>query len=162
MASWKSRIEREEKLDKLQLCYKVADGNGYEKTNAENLDQIKEILFSMGVILDVKDGSLFINVMGDRYYRKKTRNAGRRETYGKVDYRKAEGFSFGDLCLYSDVVWMSQSMTDKQIAEKIGMKIATYYRHKKNMKNSIYYNSLDLNKLNDREYLESVSGNYCF
>ena len=69
MASWKSRIEREEKLDKLQLCYKVADGNGYEKTNAENLNQIKEILFSMGVILDVRDGSLFINVMGDRYCR---------------------------------------------------------------------------------------------
>lgn len=91
MASWKSRIEREEKLDKLQLRYKVADSNGYEKINAENLDQIKEILFSMGIILDVRDGSLFINVMGDRYFRKKLGKLEDEKRTGKWTIAKIKG-----------------------------------------------------------------------
>ena len=40
MASWKNRIEREKKLNKLQLCYKVADSNGYEKTNEGSIREV--------------------------------------------------------------------------------------------------------------------------
>ena len=57
---------------------------------------------------------------------------------------------------------MMQTMKDQEIANKIGMPIATYYRHKKTLKDSYYFKSLDLNKLQDKEYLESVSDNLIF
>ena len=53
-------------------------------------------------------------------------------------------------------------MTDQQIADKIGMKIATYYRHKKKLRESKYFKELDQNRLDDREYLESLKGNLVF
>ena len=57
---------------------------------------------------------------------------------------------------------MMQSLKDKEIAEKINMPIATYYRHKKRLTSSAYYTALDQNKLDDMQYLQSVSGNLLF
>ncbi|MCI5727793.1 MAG: hypothetical protein MR274_09860 [Clostridium sp.] len=53
-------------------------------------------------------------------------------------------------------------MKNQELADKIAMPIATFYRYKKALKESDYYNSLDLNRLRDKEYLESVPGNYNF
>lgn len=55
-----------------------------------------------------------------------------------------------------------QSMRDQDIASEIGMAIATYRRHKKVMKESAYYHTLDLNRLNDKDYLDQHEGNYSF
>ena len=49
---------------------------------------------------------------------------------------------------------MMQSMKDKEIAKAIDMPIATYYRHKKRLTDSIAFQSLDPNRLQDKEYLE--------
>lgn len=57
---------------------------------------------------------------------------------------------------------MMQIMTDREIAERINMPIATFYRHKKIMKSSSYYKTLDKNKMDDLEYLKSVDGNLMF
>ncbi len=53
-------------------------------------------------------------------------------------------------------------MKDQDIIEKIKMKPATFYRHKKEMKETEYYKSLDLNRLGDLEYLKSVKGDVMF
>ena len=53
-------------------------------------------------------------------------------------------------------------MKDREIAERISMPIATYKRHKKTMKESNYYNSLDLNRLHDEVYLQAQPGNLAF
>ena len=57
---------------------------------------------------------------------------------------------------------MMQIMTDRETAERINMPIATFYRHKKIMKSSSYYKTLDKNKMDDLEYLKSVDGNLMF
>ena len=67
-----------------------------------------------------------------------------------------------ELYQYSDIVFMMQTKKDADVAAEIRMPIATFYRHKKAMKESAYYKSLDLNRLRDKEYLESVAGNRMF
>ena len=57
---------------------------------------------------------------------------------------------------------MKQTMTDAQLCEKIDMKPATYYRHKKELKESDYYKTLDKNKLSDLNYLKSIPGDFMF
>lgn len=63
---------------------------------------------------------------------------------------------------FSDVVLMQQSMTSKEIAEKLGLSSSSYTRHNRKMKNSYYYKQLDQSRLNDEEYLQSVDGNSDF
>ena len=53
-------------------------------------------------------------------------------------------------------------MKDEEIIEKIQMKPATFYRHKKEMRETTYYKSLDRNRLGDLEYLKSVEGDFMF
>lgn len=161
MKKWEKAAKAAVEMDSLILRYK--DAPGWEKTNAENFDAIKKILEDIGIYIDNNsdDGIIMIGVNGYDCYNKKTRSAGRRDAYGQVDYRKSR-HGFDDICRYSDVVWMMQTMTDKQIATKIGMKIATYYRHKKALKETRYYKSLDLNRLSDLAYLQSVDGDNFF
>lgn len=161
MKKWEKAAKAAVEMSSLVLRYK--DAPGWEKTNAENFDAIKKILEDIGIYInnDSDDGIIVISVNGYVCYNKKTRSAGRRDVHGYVDYRKSR-YGFGDVCMYSDVVWMLQTMTDKQIAAKIGMKIATYYRHKKALKETGYYKSLDLNRLSDLAYLQSVDGDYFF
>ena len=57
---------------------------------------------------------------------------------------------------------MQQTMKDTEILETTGMTSATYYRHKKAMKESAYYKRLDKTKLNDAAYLKSIEGDTFF
>lgn len=150
-----------EAYGELELRYTVQDRKGYEKSNSENLEKMSQVLKDVGVYLFIDGDRLSISISPATYHYKKTRLAGRREKHIYVDYRIDE-YGRPDWCRYSDVIWLSQTMTDRQVAEKLGMKIATYYRHKKQMKESDYYKSLDRNRLSDREYLESVGRNYYF
>lgn len=145
-------------LSGLNLRYTVKSDPYFAKKNKANFEAVKTALYDVGVYISLDDDELYISIMQDRYLRTKNRNAGRRKKIA------ASRDSHNNLFLwkYSDVVLMMQTMTDKEICEKIGMAIATYYRHKKNLKNTVYYKSLDKNKLNDKEYLESVEGNRAF
>lgn len=145
-------------LSDLNLRYTVKSDPYFAKRNKANFEAIKEALCDVGVYISLDDDVLYISIMQDRYLRTKNRNAGRRKKIA-FDINSHDDFF---VWKYSDVVLMMQTMTDKEICEKIGMAIATYYRHKKNLKNTNYYKSLDKNKLDDKEYLESVEGNRAF
>ena len=149
----KAEKEKMDELSRLSLFYTVSDFSGHEIENADNFPVMQQVLRDAGVCIDLYDNLLVIRINGVQYRINRTRFAGRGKQYAQID---------GDLCQYSDVVWMSLTMQDKQIADKIGMKIATYYRHKKKMRESDYYKSLDRNRINDREYLRSVPGDYLF
>lgn len=152
------RDKREKDYENLRLCYEVKDSQLHKKQNEENFDTVKKLLEEVGVWLDIKDGKMYISIFASQFLRAKNRYAGRRDKIcsyhdknGKIKFYR-----------YSDIVFMLQTMTDKEIAEKIDMKIATYYRHKKKLKESEYFKSLDLNKLQDKNYLESQEKNFSF
>lgn len=152
------RDKREKEYENLRLCYEVKDSKLHKKQNEENFDTVKKLLKEVGVWLDIKDGEMYISIFASQFLRAKNRYAGRRDKIcsyhdknGKIEFYR-----------YSDIVFMLQTMTDKEIAEKIDMKIATYYRHKKKLKESEYFKSLDLNRLQDKNYLESQERNFAF
>ena len=145
----------EKKLDKqygsVYLTYEVTDSD-IEK-NAEKLELMKKALDKVGFSLSVDHNILGIYMKVHDYAAATTRNAGRRQS--EVKFK-------GGTIFYSDIVYMMQTMTDKEISDKIDMKIATYYRHKKALKESTYFRFLDKNKLNDLEYLKSAKYNFPF
>ncbi len=87
---------------------------------------------------------------------------------------------------WSDIVCMLETMTDKQIMDKltvtakrktkseysdytymkeeraVAMAPATYYRKKKKMKQSAWYRSLDKERCSDIDYLRNVPGDQVF
>ena len=140
-----------EQYNKLYLTYEVTDSD--MKKNAEKLELMKEALAKVGFSLKVDHNMLSLYMNTNTYATTITRNAGRRRTHSRLN---------DEILRYSDVILMMQTMTDKEISDKIHMKIATYYRHKKNMKESNYFKSLDKNRLDDLKYLKSINGNYMF
>ena len=146
------------KVKDTSVTYKIVETR---YNDVEAYQQMKKALCDVGVYFNVDDhGYLNLSIMEETYNRNKKRNAGRKKTYAintdsTIDYNL-------DFYQYSDIVYMMQTMTDKQIYEKIGMKAATYYRHKKILKESKYYTALDKNKLLDKEYLNSLKYNYVF
>ena len=133
------------------LTYEVTASD--VKKNAEKLELMKDALAKVGFSLTLDHNILGIYMKIHDYATTTTRNAGRRKSLTRVN---------DNFLRYSDVILMMQTMTDKEISEKIHMKIATYYRHKKAMKESRYFSSLDKNKLDDMEYLKSVKGDLIF
>ena len=147
-----------EKYNNCRLRYQLSDEEDpYWDLNRRNYEKIKEVLDSIGIWFEVEGNELSIGILPEKYIEKKERNAGRSQ---KVIIKKESNSS--DYYRYSDIVYLMQAKKDQDIADEIGVAIATYYRHKKAMKESLYYKSLDLNRLNDKEYLESVAGNFGF
>ena len=128
--------------------------------NAQNFEKMKEALAAVGIRLNVEEGELSLSIYPEGYIRTKDRNAGRRKksVWNQEECKKGKY----ELYKYSDIVLMMQTMKDQELADKIGMPIATFYRHKRVLRESEYYNSLDLNRLRDKEYLDGVTGNYSF
>lgn len=149
MASIEKKLD--EQYGSVFLTYEVKDSD--IKKNAEKLEQMKKALDKVGFSLNVDHNILSIYMRVHDYAASTTRNAGRKKSKVKVN----DGTIF-----YSDIVYMMQTMTDKEISDKINMKIATYYRHKKELKESNYYRFLDKNKLNDLDYLQSANWNFPF
>lgn len=144
--------------DNYSLHYMITEKELYKKQNHQNYEQIKKLLEEVGVILDVDDGKLSLSIFQDTYNEIRKRNAGRRRN---IIFRD-ENHDYDHRYTFADIIYMSQSMTDKEICEKIGIPQATFYRHKKRLKDSSYFKSLDRNRLNDMEYLQSVDGNLSF
>lgn len=147
------RIKENERSSKMytELDYAIKlDFNGKEKT-----EEVQKLLADVGVKLVIKerpDFNLLRIIVDNDYTNKKTRKAGRKtktSTYTVCD---------GMECAYkySDIVYMMQTMTDKDIAIKIDMPIATYYRHKRKLMQSQYYQQLDPDKLQDELYLKNM------
>ena len=160
MRRYEAEQKATEKYKDCRICYKITSEKYYADQNEKNLEKMKEALEEVGVRLDVMDGRLSLSIYPNRYVRTRNRNAGRRKKVVWNEEKSKKGQ--WEIYKYSDIVFMMQTMKDQEIADKIGMPIATYYRHKKTMKESRYYKSLDLNKLRDKEYLDGVNGNYAF
>lgn len=161
MNKYDSEKKVREEYSDYRLHYKLQPGyDTYWDLNRRNYEKMREALEVVGVWLDVENDELSLSIYPERYIRIKDRNAGRRQ---KVAWKQEE-YAKGnyELYKYADIVFMMQTMKDQEVADKIGMPIATYYRHKKMMKESDYFKSLDLNRLRDKEYLDGVAGNYCF
>lgn len=160
MTRYEAEQKAKEEYGDCRLHYKVVSEEYAAKSNAENLEKMKEALDAVGIWLNVEDGRLSLSIYPEGYIRTKDRNAGRRKKVAWNQEAKKKGKY--ELYKYSDIVLMMQTMKDQELADKIGMPIATFYRHKKALKDSEYYWSLDLNRLREKEYLESVPGNFGF
>ena len=130
---------------------------GSEDRNAVAYRQMKKALDAVGVSLTVKNNKLEIYISPERYGRITSRGAGSKSKYIFIE-------SNGEKCIarYSDIVFMLQSMTDQEICKALQIKPATYYRHKKKMKESSYYQSLNAAKVRGKDYLKSLPEDKAF
>lgn len=143
-------------MDNCMIKYNITEDDLFKKINAASLTEMTDSLRKAGFHLLVEDGHLTLIKNTDKYLRTQNRKAGRKRKLAQKDGETYEVYHF------ADIVCMMQSLKDKEIAEKINMPIATYYRHKKRLTSSAYYTALDQNKLDDMQYLQSVSGNLLF
>ena len=161
MNSYEAEQKIEEEYRDCRLVYDLNEQSDfYWESNRKNYEKMRDALDAVGVLLEVADGKLSLSIYAPDYYKTTTRKAGRRAKVAWIKEELEKGNY--ELYKYSDIVYMSQTLKDQEIADKIGMPIATYYRHKKKMKESDYYKSLDLNRLRDKEYLDNVPWNLTF
>lgn len=102
-------------LDKLKSAY------------ASVFEQLEHI----GLTISQKKGKIELIFDQDQYNSIVSRGAGRK----RVEFMT----ELGDKIKCIDIVTMLKTMPDYEIMEKIGMKKATYYRHKKAMFESDWY-----------------------
>lgn len=153
-AEKKAKAEYEDCRLRYKLDLSVKD---FADRNEKNLKKMQEVLDAVGIWLDLEDDEIRLAINPEKYMRVTNRGAGRREKY----VWKSDNYKEGTY-KYSDIVLMMQTMKDQDIADHLGMPIATYYRHKKKLKESRYYQNLDAERLRDQEYLESVELNLSF
>jgi superfamily II DNA helicase RecQ len=147
----------------LHLNYSVSEKNipeSMRKQNKEDLQLMQEALAMLGVVLKVKEGELSLRMDALNFVEKKTRSAGRKRTYALKE--QEQGNYTAAAYKFSDVVSLIEEKGDKETQAILRMSESTYFRHKKKMKSSEYYASLDPEKMTDQEYLESVPGNNYF
>lgn len=146
--------------NRFRMYYELLRENaGFNGKQAELNAEIIELLELDGINIEVQNNSLTITLspaLVKRLKQKKNSatNVGRKKfvafTKHKQEYR------------YSDIVYLSQIYKNADVCKKTGIKLATFYRHKRDMVESDYYKSLDLNRLRDLEYLRSVKGDEIF
>lgn len=141
-------------MDDKRLVFTVKRDRIHDKINAQNFEYVQRAMQAAGISMRLEGDILYISVWEELHRQKTARNAGRHK---KLTYTDDNG-----VWRYSDVVYMLQTMTDQQVYTAIGMASSTYYRHKKELLQSAYYASLDKDSLQDKDYLESVSGNLAF
>ncbi len=132
-----------------------------KESQKEEFELLQEALKRVGVRLEnIEDNEcVYIGLDYDEYVKKTYRGSG-----GK----KKRAYKDKSYCYkYKDILEMIESgMKDKEIADKIGMPIATYRRHKKKMLESDLYNRYRESKLHFNEYAEQeknlITINYIF
>lgn len=155
--------EYAKKRKDLYLQYNVSEKNipeSIKKQNKENLKLMQDALATLGVRLNIKEGEISLLMHTSNFVDRKTRKAGRKRTYALKE--QEQGNYTADAYRFSDVILLIEEKGDKETQIILGMSESTYFRHKKKMKASEYYNSLDPQKITDRMYLESVKGNNYF
>ncbi len=162
------------------IKYNVTDVPGFEKFNAKYLPIITEALKAIHINLSVsEDNELSLFIPASYYNEYHRRNAGRRK---KIMSRSGEYISLetesghkktfyeGEKLMYSDILPLLLTSTDTEIIKKLNIPRATYYRHKKTLMESKYYQSIDEEHLTKEfatsdeagEYFKSLPGNLSF
>lgn len=149
--------DKNDKYEKISLRFTVSQKREHEYANLKNYKKMQQLLEKAGFELSMDGTEMVLSVIPDKYESVVNRGAGR---------NKKSTYTFDDgtfkMYMYSDIILMNQSMTDREVYEKIGMKPATYYRHKKAMVNSAYYKGLDKERLDDEAYIAKQPGNFTF
>lgn len=160
--SYRKSREREKKLDKLSLYYNVSEENKfYAEINAKNYEAMVNALNDVGVYLKIENNIMHLSIMGSVYLRKKNRNCGQRQRLF-YDEEKRKSGDFKTYYRYSDIVYLMSQKPIIEICAETGIPKTTFYRHLKELRESIYYKSVDPERTNDKEYLESLDCNHAF
>ena len=162
------------------LCFRLDE----REAPPDNLEEVKALLGRAGITLN------FLKYDDDRRYlalavpEDVPRKRNVHEKLGRCPQLARLADQDG-WAAWSDVVYMEQTMTDQVIMKKlrvtakrketseftgnssmtedeVPMAPATYYRKKRKMKESNWYQALDPEKLGDLEYLRSVPGDNFF
>ena len=154
----------EEECRRLSLSYQIAEDKFQKMMNQESFQRIKELLSDVGVNLrvDMENSTLRLSINGSKYYRVVKRGAGScsHAVHAPKDLSPNDGTNF---CTYADVVYLlSSGLNNTQLRDKLKMSNGSYWRHKRNMVQSIYYKSLDKERLGDLDYLRGLPGNRYF
>ena len=128
-----------------EFSVRLAKAKDYDPCDLEVMAQL---MGDVGFVMEVKGDYLSITVDANKLPLVNRARSGRKKK--ETEYR------------YSDIMYMLEEMNDKEVAEKIGLPMATFYRHKRTLMNSEYYRAIPPMMRGDRAYLESVEGNNCF
>jgi len=138
--------------------------------NDQNINELRNALLEKGIFVYVSKGLLEITIDTEWEERIKIKNPRRAGRKGKIifsDEKMINQSPYGAYetqkpYRYSDIIYLQQTMKDKDIITKIKIAPATYYRKKKKMIASEYYQEIDFDKAHDIEYLNSIPGNRLF
>lgn len=120
------------------------------KSDIEALKPIQSLLAKTGFTLTLTENCLTIKLDPEKYNRQLRLNAGRKIRLSNYKY--------------SDLIYMMfvENLSDYEIMDRIGMKKATYYRHKAKMLESPFYKTLNVDLELTKEYLEQLPCNEYF
>ena len=160
------------------IKYTISDAPGFEKFNEKFLPIVIEALKEIHVNLTVTENELSLFIPASYYNEYHKRNAGRRRKImsktGEYESYELNGhtktFYSGEKLMYSDVLPLILRKTDAEIIKQLKIPRATYYRHKKELLASRYYQSIDKEHLTKEfaispeapEYYKSIPGNMSF
>ena len=155
-----SKAERknaiQERLKKAAIMLElVKDIDELPEENRARFELVKKTLSELGVLFEVENKTLFVSINPETYADLTRKTAGRRTRVVKMT---GENVSGDGLCRYSDVLNMLQTMSDKDVCEKLGMSQATYFRHKKKMLENDLVRSVDRHLLKDPVKLKKALG----
>lgn len=108
-------------------------------------------------------GNRLILLFNETFFEKRKkndRNAGRKRTHAEDSTIKeltSSGVEINKMLRYTDIILKLNQGTDlKEMLNYTNMAQATYYRHLKTMKESEFYKDIDLERIDDQEYIKSL------
>lgn len=138
------------------IKYMITDAPGFEKFNEKYLSVVIEALNDIHINLTVtEEGELSLFIPASYYNEYHKRNAGRRRkimsetgVYEKYEINgQIKTFYSGKKLTYAAFLTLMLTKSDAAIMKELIIPHATYYRHKKALMESGYYNSLDKEKM---------------
>lgn len=160
------------------IKYNITDVPGFEKFNEKNLPVVIDALKAIHINLTVTDNELSLFIPASYYNEYHNRNAGRHKKimskngeYQTYDiYGRKKEFFAGEKLMYSDMVPLMLRLSDATIIKRLNIPRATYYRHKKMLMASSYYQNIEKDKLTKEfalsdeaaAYFKSVEGDLNF
>ncbi len=149
--SYKRYIHKE---NKRIIVYLDKSRKEVNQINLQNIEEMQKMLEKAGFELELTGEQLTLRMDGNIAEQKSTRYAGRRKRIFMLNGKPAR---------YSDIIYQMQTKTDTEIRKELGNIVpSTYYKHKKQLLESKYYQMLDKNKLLDEDYLCSIQDNMFF
>ena len=164
-------------IDITSLEIKLTEKQLNEYKLKENIEKLKSKLVKYDICgfsceLEENSNTLVLTLQSSFFesHKHNARGGGRRKAKArsKTETEKSilTGNTVAKVLKYSDIVYLlSQGKDLAEMLLETGMKQATYYRHLKALKESLYFKSLDLENQESKptlESLEKIHGNRIF